>query len=162
MRKLSKMKRYIWSHLNNLQVGKYTEYFVKMELTMYGFEVYSTEVDDRGIDFVARRDGGPFVEVQVKSRRGSEYVFMRKSEFELRDNLYLAFGLLRESKPPALYLIPSRVWESPNALFVSRDYAGLESAPEWGMNVSQKNMPLLNSFRFKTTVNKLCATPLRH
>ena len=42
------MPRYNWKPLNNQQVGSYVEYFVKMELTMYGFEVYTTEVDDRG------------------------------------------------------------------------------------------------------------------
>ena len=68
------MPRYQWSALNTQQVGAYAEYFVKMELTMYGFEVYTTEVDDHGIDFVARRYGGPFIEVQVKSLR---YVQLR-------------------------------------------------------------------------------------
>ena len=151
------MQRYVWSRLNNQQVGKYTEYFVKMELTMYGFEVYTTEVDDRGIDFVARREGGPFIEVQVKSLRDSGYVFMQKTKFELRDSLYLAFGLLIEDKPPDLYLIPSRVWENPTGVFVSRDYEGLKSSPEWGLNVSRKNMPALEPCRFETTVTKLCA-----
>jgi len=55
------MQQYIWSILNKQQVGAYAEYFVKMELTMYGFQVYGTEVDDRGIDFVARHDLGPFL-----------------------------------------------------------------------------------------------------
>ena len=150
------MERYVWSHLNDLQVGKYTEYFVKMELTMYGFEVYTTEVDDRGIDFVARRSG-PFIEVQVKSLRNLGYVYMRKANFMPRESLYLAFGLLREGMPPELYLIPSRVWESPNSLFVSHDYGeGLKSKPEWGLNLSDKNLPLLKPFRFETTVTKLC------
>ncbi|MDP2769507.1 MAG: hypothetical protein Q8O81_06700 [Giesbergeria sp.] len=66
--------RYQWSALNNQQVGAYTEYFVKMELTMYGFQVYSTEVDDRGIDFVARHAKRAFMQVQVKSVRGAGYV----------------------------------------------------------------------------------------
>jgi hypothetical protein len=48
------MQRYDWARLNKLQVGKYAEYFVKMEFTMIGFEVYTTEVDYRCIDFVAR------------------------------------------------------------------------------------------------------------
>lgn len=150
------MQRYIWSRLNNLQVGKYTEYFVKMELTMCGFEVYTTEVDDRGIDFVARRDGVPFIEVQVKSLRDSGYVFMQKTKFELRDNLYLAFGRLIEGKPPELYLIPSRVWDNPTGVLVSRDYEGLKSSPEWGLNVSRKNVPALEPYRFETTIAKLC------
>ena len=47
------MQRYDWDRLNKQQVGAYAEYFVKMELTMYGFQVYATEIDDRGIDFIA-------------------------------------------------------------------------------------------------------------
>jgi hypothetical protein len=70
------MNRYIWSRLNTQQVGSYAEYFVKMELTMYGFQD-STEVDDRGIDSVARREGRPFIEVHVKSLRDFGYVFFK-------------------------------------------------------------------------------------
>jgi len=34
-------------------VGRYAEYYVKMEFTLHGFDVYSAaEVDDKGIDFV--------------------------------------------------------------------------------------------------------------
>lgn len=76
------MDRLDWSRLNPLQVGRYAEYFVKMEFTLYGFEVYTSEVDDRCVDFVARRDGGPFYEVQVKSVRGYKYVFIPKAKFQ--------------------------------------------------------------------------------
>lgn len=48
------MERYTWSRLSSLQLGRYAEYFVKMEFTLYGFDVYTSEVDDRGIDFVIR------------------------------------------------------------------------------------------------------------
>jgi len=61
--------RYNWKKLNRQQVGAFSEYFVKMEMTMYGFQVYSTEVDDRGIDFIARYKKGPFLSLQVKSIR---------------------------------------------------------------------------------------------
>jgi hypothetical protein len=151
------MQRYLWSRLNKQQVGAYTEYFVKMELTMYGFQVYSTEVDDRGIDFVARHDSGPFIEVQVKSLRALGYVFMQKTKFVLSDNLYVALGLLFEGKPPELYLIPSRVWETPSTVFVSRDYGeGKKSEPEWGVNISQRNMAALAPYSFESAVTKLC------
>ncbi len=59
------MSRYIWSALNTQQVGAYAEYFVKMELTMHGFQVYGIEVDDRGVDFAANYESGPFIEIQV-------------------------------------------------------------------------------------------------
>jgi hypothetical protein len=35
--------RYDWARLNPLQVGRYAEYFTKMEFTLYGFEVYTSE-----------------------------------------------------------------------------------------------------------------------
>jgi len=54
----------------------YAEYFVKMEMTMYCFQVDGTEVDDHGIDFVARHEEGPFPEAQEKSTRSVGYVFI--------------------------------------------------------------------------------------
>jgi len=149
------MGRYIWSRLNKQQVGANTEYFVKMELTIYGFQVYSTEVDDRGIDFVARHKTGPFIELQVKSLRSLGYVFMQKEKFEPRRSLYLALGLLFEGQPPELFLIPSLVWKQPSAVFVSRDYKGLKSKPEWGLNISKRNLAALEPYRFEKTVNAL-------
>jgi len=44
-------QRQRWSKLSTLQLGRYAEYFVKMEFTLHGFDVYSAEVDDKGIDF---------------------------------------------------------------------------------------------------------------
>ena len=75
------MRKYNWSKLQKQQVGAYVEYFVKMELTMFGFLVYSPEVDDHGIDFVARYEKDKFIEVQVKSLRlcsKGSYTFMQK------------------------------------------------------------------------------------
>jgi len=59
------MQRYQWAKLNEQQVEAYAEYFVKMELTMYGFQAYETEVDDRGIDFVARFENGPLLKCRL-------------------------------------------------------------------------------------------------
>jgi hypothetical protein len=153
------MPRYQWSALNKQQVGAFTEYFVKMELTMYGFEVYGTEVDDRGIDFVARRHGAPFIEVQVKSLRSYGYVFMQKTKFEIRESVYLALGLLFDNQEPRLYLIPAIVWKQPNQVFVGRNYdvPGLKSKPEWGINLSKKNMPAIEAFAFEAVVGRLGA-----
>lgn len=72
------MPRRYWSAPNKLQVGRYAEYFVKMEFSSYGFQVFTSEV---GIDLVSRDDEGHFYEVQVKSVRGpgSAYVFATKT-----------------------------------------------------------------------------------
>lgn len=145
------MQRYKWNNLNNQQVGAYTEYFVKMELTMFGFQVYTTEVDDRGIDFIARYNNSPFIEVQVKSLRSMGYVFMQKDKLILHPHRYIAFGLLLDGSPPMLYLIPSTVWKEPNSIFVSREY----KKPEWGINVSNKNIKMMEPYRFETSLKDI-------
>ncbi len=149
------MPRYQWASLNKQQVGAYTEYFVKMEFTMYGFQVYETEVDDRGIDFIARYQQGPFFEIQVKSLRSHGYIFMEKTKFRISENSYLAIGLLNNNQMPELFLIPSLVWQNPNGVFVSRDYKDLKSKPEWGVNFSKKNMTAINEYAFDKIIEKI-------
>ena len=122
---------------------------------MYGFQVYTTEVDDRGIDFVVRYESGPFLTVQVKSITLGGYVFLLKDKFPLADNQLLALAVMREGEPPELFVIPATVWETPNHLFVSRDYEGKESDPEWGITTSPKNIKALSPFRFDRVAEKL-------
>ena len=153
------MSRYSWSKLNKQQVGRFAEYFVKMEFAQYGFEVYSAEVDDRGIDFVTRYGSGGFYEVQVKLVRGGGYVFMQKSKFPLQPDRLLALVMLKEDQPPELYLIPATAWQTPKALLVGHDYEGLKSPPEWGLQLSARNLPLLGPYRFDSVVASLCGVP---
>jgi len=144
-----------WSHLNHLQLGRYAEYFVKMECTLLGLDVYAPEVDDKGIDFVIRKGEEAYYDVQVKSLRGIGYIFFPKAKFKPRKNLLAAVVLFDQGEPPQLYLIPSTVWLRPNRLFRSRDYEGKKSKPEWGMNVSKPNLPLLTQYTFHEQVQKL-------
>lgn len=43
-----------WNLLTPLQLGAYAEYYAKMEFASHGFDVYTSEVDDHGVDFVAK------------------------------------------------------------------------------------------------------------
>ncbi len=146
-------EKYDWSRLNHLQLGKYAEYFVKMECVLYGFDVYTAEVDDKGIDFVLRVGDNSYYDVQVKSTRG-DYIFFPKSKF--KKNMLAAVALFRPHQAPNLFLMRATEWETPNALFVSHDYENsTKSKPEWGLNLSQKNMPLLAEFAFDKTAEKI-------
>ena len=59
-----------WSKLSHLQLGRYAEYYAKMEFASCGYDVYTSEVDDHGVDFVARNPvDGQYYEIQVKSIR---------------------------------------------------------------------------------------------
>ena len=66
----------------------------------------------------------PVIAVQVKSLRNFGYVSMQKTKFVLGHNRFLALVLFSDDKPPGLYFGPSRVWETPTVLLVSRDYGG--------------------------------------
>jgi hypothetical protein len=143
--------KYSWSQLSKLQIGRYAEYFVKMEMARHGLEVYSSEVDDRGIDFVARSSKGVFYEIQVKSALKTNYIFFQKDKFVPGRSLYAAIVLFFEGCPPRLFLIPSTAWSAPNELLVSRDYEGRKSRPEWGLKLGKKYLPLLEQYDFERT-----------
>ena len=148
---------YKWSQLSHLQLGRYAEYFVKMEFTLAGFDVYSAEVDERGIDFVLRKSASDYYDIQVKSVRTLHYTYFPKKFFKPRENLLVALVVCVEGNAPDFYLIPSIDWvDRRNDLLVSHDYdEDKKSEPEWGINLSQKNMPILRAYAFDKMYTRL-------
>ena len=72
-----------WSRkeLTKQKLGTFGEYYAKMTLASYGMSIYTSEVDDHGIDFVAETSNG-FMKFQVKTlRQGTNYVFMLEEHF---------------------------------------------------------------------------------
>ncbi len=142
-----------WSSLNHLQVGKYSEYFAKMSLVRAGYDVFTAEVDDKGIDFVVRvdADAPSYFDVQVKSIRlgKSNYVFMTKEKFPLVPNRLLALVLLSEGSEPEMFIFPATAWLNPANPFVDYDYEGKASKPEYGLRLSKKNLPAIELYRFE-------------
>ena len=139
-----------WSELSHLQLGRYAEYYAKMEFASYGYDVYISEVDDHGVDFVARNpDDGQYYEIQVKAVRNLDYVYIRKDKMVLSPARLVYLLLFSNGTLPDCYVIPSQTWKDPNALFVDRNYdkPGQKSDPEWGINLSKKNLPLLEPYR---------------
>ena len=153
------MKRYDWARLNRLQLGTYAEYFVKMEFAMLGVDIYSAEVDDHGIDFVARTCEGEHFDVQVKSVYKSECIYFPKATFTLRKNLLAAIVVFEDLKEPRLYLIQATQWQTLGGCFVSYDYVGKESEkwPEWGLLLSRKHLPILESHLFNSVAAAILA-----
>jgi len=126
-----------------------------MEFALFGFDVYAAEVDDRGVDFVIRKGDDTYYDVQVKSVRGLNYIFFQKDKFNPRANLLAAIVLFFDGEVPQLYLIRSTAWLEPNALLVSHDYEGKKSKPEWGLNLSKKNLLRLAQFAFDEVIQRL-------
>ncbi len=104
---------YDWGSLNKLQIGKYAEYIVKMEFTRLGLDVYSAEVDDKGIDFVVRAGADRYFDVQVKSVRNWGLITLPRAKgFERRRNLLLAVVVYVDHRAPEIFLVPSMKFPS--------------------------------------------------
>ena len=140
-----------WSKLNHLQLGRYAEYYAKMEFASYGYEVYTSEVDDHGVDFVAKLPGeNRYYEVQVKSVRDYGYIYMAKSKMpELSEDRLVCYLHFIDGQLPDVFVIPATAWKNPNAVLVDRKYdkPGQKSEPEWGINISKKNYNLLDEYK---------------
>jgi len=139
-------ERHNWTRLNRIQLGKYAEYLAKMEFVLHGCDVFTSEVDDHGIDFVVRTRAGRHYDVQVKSYRpaSNKYVFLQKSKFPISPQSLLALVQFVNGEPATLFLVPSCVEGAPNPILQSRDYGeGKKSAPEWGLTLSKKNLAAL-------------------
>ncbi len=144
-----------WSELSPMQLGQYGEYWAKMEFTSYGFEVYTSEVDDYGVDFIVKnRKDEKFFEVQVKSIFKGNYVFIPKSKIKIDDSHLVCLLKFSENALPDVYVIPATVWNNPNGVFVERNYdkPNQKSKPEWGISVTKANLQLLEPYRIEKFV----------
>lgn len=144
--------RYQWSLLNKQQKGSFGEHFAKMEFAMFGFLVYSSEVDDRGIDFVARTNGGSYHDVQVKTITGFNYTFIKESKFS--EKLLVSLIVLNEGQPPQSFLFRGSDWASDASGLLARHYYPNANEPEYGIHCTVRRQAQLETYRFETVVGK--------
>ena len=150
------MNKWNWNRLSSMQIGRYGEYLAKMEMILMGFDVYSAEVDERGIDFVLRTEPDKYYDVQVKTAFKSNYIYFRKSKFCIRPALLVLFIRLVQHQSPSLYLIPSVAWKNPDKiLLVERDYPDGNSEPEFGLNVTKKSIKLLEKYQLENSIREI-------
>jgi hypothetical protein len=76
-----------------------------MEFVLCGADVFTSEVDDHGIDFVMRTPAGNHYDVQVKSayRSNTGYVYL----YRTHPRLFLALVRFVDGEAPEQYLVPS-------------------------------------------------------
>ena len=56
---------FTFNTLTHLQIGRIGEYWVKIWLTLSGFDTYYNDVDDKGIDFILRLDNDEHIDIKV-------------------------------------------------------------------------------------------------
>lgn len=148
-----------WSKLNKQQLGRYAEYYAIMEFASFGLEVYTSEVDDHGVDFIVKTKKGRFIEVQVKSLRetnNGNYTFIYKTKMDIDDqDRIVCFIYFINEKFPDVYLIPATAWKNPNKVLVDRDYPDKKSKPEWGICYSKKNRSLLDEYKIENYIQQI-------
>ena len=150
LRGVKLMKDYKWSLLkyerekastkeNIGYIGRIGELYAIIEFLYHKFEVYSPEIDNKGIDFVARR-GNTVFEVQVKSVLPKSYTFIKKDKFVNKDTFLICYIRFIEGEVPAIYIIPAPniVSEDNSGLFA--DYTNRENNPEYGIKYNQNEM----------------------
>lgn len=145
--------RYQWSTLNRQQKGTFGEHFAKMEFAMYGFLVFSAEIDDRGIDFVARTDSGKHFDVQVKTITRRNYTYVKKSKFA--DRLVVCLVVLAEGVGPETYLFRESDWSKKTDGLLKVNSFPNAKEPEYGINVTKSRQALLEQYRFDRVVATL-------
>ena len=143
-------KNYTWDHLDKVQLFKYAEYFIKMELTRYGLEVYDPRTGNDEIDFSAKTSSSRHYDFQIRTVKNFNYISFPKSHFVPRENLIAAIVIFVENSEPYLFFIPSKKWETPDELLVSRDDDGKS---ELGLSLSYEKRKLLEPYSPEIIVN---------
>ena len=148
-----------WSRkeLTKQRLGSFGEYYAKMVLASYGMSIYTSEVDDHGIDFVAETKNC-FMKFQVKTVRcDTKYVYMLEEHFDVEDEtLFLFLSILTDGELPVSYIVPATVWKNDvTGMFVHRTYEGKKSKPEYGIKLSVKNMPLLEKYKLEKMIDRI-------
>ena len=142
--------KYAWSKLNHLQKGTYGEYMAKMEFSMYGFSVFTSEVDDRGIDFVLRNNRGQHFDVQVKTITGTNYTYITESKFD--ENLIICLVILTEGEQPSMYILTGSDWKNDKSGLLSQKHFPNAKEPEYGINATKSRVEQLEKYRFENVV----------
>ena len=148
------MLRTSYNHLNTVQKGSVGEAFSKLAFTLEGFEVYDTEYDDRGIDFVVRNESGKFFSVQVKATDETSNPFVKESKFEKSEEFILCAVRLLEGEPPKAYLARGSDWEA-GMECLSYNPGGGDAGPYYEMRFAAKYQPQLAQLEFRTYVARL-------
>jgi hypothetical protein len=136
--------RHDWTRFGRSEVRAFGVQAVQAELQRRGFDVTTDVTGGRNVLHAER--GRRRAEIHVQTRRDLQYPFWPKSAFRPRDGLFACLVRLPEHSEAEIFLIPSRAWHRGDGVLVSRDYEGKASPPEWGINLSERNLPILDRY----------------
>lgn len=139
------MKSNLYS-MNATDLGKYAKVFFSDKLKTLGFDLIDYNLD--GADICAKRKD-KYYKFKVKSIRkpNTRYIKIKKKDVDIKDeSLFIAAILFYSDDTSKVFLIPVIDLTKDNDLFRNRDYLKMKSTPEWGLNITEKNMNILNQY----------------
>jgi hypothetical protein len=148
------MLRTTYGHLNTIQKGSFAEAYAKMAFTLKGFEVYTTEYDDRGVDFVIRNASGGYFSVQVKATMGSANPFVYKDKFSPSADFVFCAVRLINGNQPEIYLARGSEWLA-NKDYLACNASGGTSGAYYEMRFAAKYAQALQTHQFEQYVAQL-------
>jgi len=152
------MPDYTYKHLNTGQkTGAFGEAYSKMAFILEGFEVYRTECDDRGIDFVVRNQSGKFFLVQVKTTRETADPYIKENNFIQNDEFIFCAVRIEEGKRPLVYIAKGSDWQNNDFECLNHNPEGGDAGPYYEMRLAARYQQQLERFRFSNYIDSIRA-----
>ena len=120
---------------------------------MYGYLVFSAEIDDRGVDFVVRNEAGKHFDIQVKTVTDRNFTYITESKFS--ESLWVCLVVLTEGKLQTLYLFSGRDWSSDTRGLLRRHHFPKSREADYGIHIAKKRMLIMEQFAFNRSVERL-------
>lgn len=139
--------------MNRVELHRRAVKLLRSEFVRHGFEVDTTKPETASQTFVVHNLAK--YRVKVKSSRDFNYNYILKAHMNPHKSLIIGFVHFVTGECPHLYLIRSTEWLAPGNLLKSRNYRGLASHPEYGLQLSRKNIGLLQQYSFNRIVSTL-------
>ncbi len=130
------MTDFQWMNVHsNSKLGRIAEHYAQALFLYHGYDVFPTDVDDSGVDFIARDSKGNTYDVQVKSARNDNYQYIRESKFNKSDSFLVCCVRFGESGNPEVYIFPGTAWDEEGSVLKYYEYgSGKKSKPEYGIS----------------------------
>lgn len=148
------MKKNLYN-MSNIELSKYAKEFFKARLESLGFNL--VDINLGNVDACVKTKD-KYYKFKVKSIRkpSTGYIKIKKKDVDIDDeSLFISTILFYDTGISDIFLIPAADLENDNDLFRNRDYHNLKSTPEWGLNVTEKNMDILNQYKISKVLEKL-------
>src|SRR3989338_2071501 len=149
------MLKTTYKHLNKIQKGSLGVAFSKMAFTLEGFEVYNSEYDDRGIDFIIRNSSGKFFLVQVKTTDDTSNPYIYENKFQKSDDFIFSAVRIIEGKPLSLYIARGSDWDKGEFKCLNYNPKGGSSGAYYEIQFSKKYKNQLSEFEFQKYIEKI-------